>query len=605
MYFPAALDAIPRQEFGARTGALGLAGGPALASRAASQHTVRPPSRRTTHLAQPTDAQLIERWRREPAPLLPLLHDFHDRDNHLSEEVIRQVSEALKIPLADLFGTVTFYHHFARVPGGKLLPRVCDGPICKLHGCDRLMKELGAEPMPCAGRCDDPIPVLRGDELLVGKHAQDLELRASLLPPPNPGGLEECCFAHIREKGRASLAGYRKSGGYVGLASALRELSPAKLLDIVDKSGLAGRGGAGFPTGRKWRAVAAAEGNPKTIVCNADEGEPGCFKDRALMDYDPHALIEGMLLAAFATGAERGFIYLRYEYPDTQAILERALREARDAKWLGSSIQGSNFNFELYVRRGAGAYICGEETSLLNSLEGKHPFPRNRPPYPVTHGFEDKPTAVNNVETLVSVPPIVARGADWYASLGRNGHKGTKIISLSGDVQRPGNYEVPLGFPLQTLLNDWACGPRAGRTVQAVTMAGLSGGFLAGDDLDVTLDEPCLRTKKSFLGAGGVMVFDDSRDMVEVARQAMSFFAHESCGKCFPCRIGTQRLTERLSGAAGPRDLASWQSEVHDIGLAMMATSACGLGTAAPAITESLLRYFPNEVRARVEGAKR
>ncbi|HTF88758.1 MAG TPA: NADH-ubiquinone oxidoreductase-F iron-sulfur binding region domain-containing protein [Planctomycetota bacterium] len=556
-------------------------------------------------MQSPSDAQLIERWRHEPAPLLGLLHAFHDRDNYLSESVIRQVAEALRIPIADLFGTVTFYHHFSRVPGGKLLPRVCDGPICKLHGCERLMGQLGAASMPCAGRCDEPIPVLRGDELLVGTRARDLVLRPSPLPPPNPGGLEECCFAHIREKGRATLAGYRKSGGYAALERTLRELDPTKLLDIVDRSGLAGRGGAGFPTARKWRAVAAAEGNPKTIVCNADEGEPGCFKDRALMDHDPHALIEGMLLAGFATGAERGFIYLRYEYPDTQVILERALREARAANLSGPKVLGSSFSFELYVRRGAGAYICGEETSLLNSLEGKHPFPRNRPPYPVTHGFEDKPTAVNNVETLVSVPPIVARGPEWYAGLGRNGHKGTKIISLSGDVQRPGNYEVPLGFPLQTLLFDWAGGPRPDRTFQAVTMAGLSGGFLAGDDLEVTLDEPCLRSKKSFLGAGGVMVFDDSRDMVEVARQAMAFFAHESCGKCFPCRIGTQRLVERLSLEAGPRDLAAWQDEVHDIGQTMMATSACGLGTAAPAITESLLRYFPDLVRSRLEGAKR
>jgi NADH:ubiquinone oxidoreductase subunit F (NADH-binding) len=257
------------------------------------------------------------------------------------------------------------------------------------------------------------------------------------------------------------------------------------------------------------------------------------------------------------------------------------------------------------VRRGAGAYICGEETSLLESLEGRHPFPRNRPPYPVTHGFEGTPTAVNNVETLCSVPPILHRGADWYAGLGLGEHKGTKIISLSGDVHRPGNYEVPLGLPLRTLLYDWAGGPLPGRRFQAVTMAGLSGGFLGSEDLDVTLDEPSLRTKGSFLGAGGVMVFDDSRDMVAVARQAMEFFAHESCGKCFPCRIGTQRLSERLAGTAGPREAAAWKDEVREIGRTMAAVSACGLGLAAPGITESLLKRFEGQVDAHLEGRTR
>jgi NADH-quinone oxidoreductase subunit F len=294
---------------------------------------------------------------------------------------------------------------------------------------------------------------------------------------------------------------------------------------------------------------------------------------------------------------------LRYEYPHTQAILERAILEATEAGLLGDGILGTDFAFHIHVRRGAGAYICGEETSLLNSLEGKHPFPRNRPPYPVTHGFEDKPTAVNNVETLVSVPQILERGADWYRGLGEGEHAGTKIISLSGDVQRPGNYEVPIGLPLETLLFDWAGGPRTGRTIQAVTMAGLSGGFLK--DTDVTLDEPALRARGSFLGAGGIMVFDDSRDMVEIARQAMSFFAHESCGKCFPCRIGTQRLTERLAGDAGPRDAEVWKAEVHDIGRTMAAVSACGLGIAAPLITESLVRDFPEAVDAHLEARTR
>ena len=315
--------------------------------------------------------------------------------------------------------------------------------------------------------------------------------------------------------------------------------------------------------------------------------------------HDPFAVIEGMTLAAFATGAPIGFIYLRYEYPETEALLEKAIADAEAGGLIGENILGSGFDFKLYVRRGAGAYICGEEGSLLNSLEGKHPFPRNKPPFPVTHGFNNKPTVVNNVETLASVPHIVEKGAEWYRNLGTGEHAGTKLISLSGDIQRPGNYEIPIGLPLQTLLNEWAGGPKEGRTIQAVTMAGLSGGFLAGENLEVTLDEPCIRSKGSFLGAGGIIVFDDSRNMVDAAHEAMAFFAHESCGKCFPCRIGTQRMTERLNGCS-PMSKDEWLEEIADISSTMKATSACGLGMAAPHVTESLVRYFPEQIEAHL-----
>lgn len=545
-------------------------------------------------MPRPTDDALISAWASQPAPLLPLLHAFHDRDGYLSDDAIRVVARGLKIPVADLFGTVTFYHHFSRTPGGLEQARVCDGPVCRMRGYDGLHAALtDATPMPCAGRCDGPVPVLTGHTVRVGTDAASLQETATPLPPAYPGKGSECVFANIREPGRSTLDGYRRTGGYTALEQVRADAST--VLDVLEASGLAGRGGAGFPTARKWRAVAEADarGDHKTIVCNADEGEPGCFKDRALMDHDPHALVEGMAIAAAVTGATVGFIYLRYEYPQTIPILERAIEEAKSAGLLEG--------FDLMIRRGAGAYVCGEETSLLNSLEGKHPFPRNRPPYPVTHGFNDRPTAVNNVETLCAVAPILVHGAQWYQDLGLGEHKGTKVISLSGDVTRPGNYEVPIGLPLMELINDWAGGPLPGRTVQAATMAGLSGGFVAGEDLAVTLDEPCLRGKGSFLGAGGIMVFDDTRDMVDVSRQAMEFFAHESCGKCFPCRLGTQRLSERLAGSAGPTSLPQWNEEVADIGTTMKATSACGLGTAAPLITESLLRYFPERVQQHVE----
>ncbi len=541
-----------------------------------------------------SNADLIAAWQDQPAPLLPVLHAFYERDGCLNEEALTHIADALKIPLALLHGTVEFYHHISSEPGSRDKTRICDGPICRLNAGEQIIAATpGAVPMACAGRCDDPVPALRGGDGLVASLTTDsgtpgFHRRPSPLPAANPGNFEECCFAHIREPQRSALEGYQRTGGYEGLARA-RSLDPADVLKQLEASGLCGRGGAGFPTAVKWRAVRDAPGGPKTLVCNADEGEPGCFKDRALLDHDPHAILEGLAIAAHATGATRAFIYLRYEYPQTHAILEQAITEA------GTELLG----LPIWVRRGAGAYICGEETSLLNSLEGKHPFPRNRPPFPVTHGYEQTPTAVNNVETLASVGPILRHGPDWYAGLGLGEHKGTKLISLSGDVLRPGNYEVPMGLPLQTLLSEWG-GLDPQHSIQAVTMAGLAGGFLGASELDVTLDEPSIRARGSFLGAGGIMVFNETRDMFEIARQAMAFFAAESCGKCFPCRIGTQRLTERLTPCEGSPDADTWRQEVSAIGHSMTQMSACGLGQGAPLITKSLMRIFPDLIDERL-----
>ena len=548
-------------------------------------------------MAAPTNREVIAQWRDKPAPLLALLHVFHDRDGFISEAVLRDIAVGLRIPLAELFGTVTFYHHFAREAPGQDAPRVCTGPVCRLQGGLEILEALreeGATEMPCAGRCDDCVPVLKGHQVFIGKQVDTLSVQLSPLPLPYPGDGEECIFAEIREPEHDTLSGYRRTGGYEALRRAVTTLTQADVIETLKESQLAGRGGAGFPTGMKWESVLNAPGEPKTIVCNADEGEPGCFKDRVILDYAPHAVIEGMVLAAYATGATRGFIYLRYEYPETLKILERALSEAETAGLLGDAILGSkhggeDFNFHIYIRRGAGAYVCGEEGSLLNSLEGKHPFPRNRPPYPVTHGFENLPTVVNNVETLAAATQILRHGAAWYKGLSYDEDlAGTKIISLSGDIRRPGNYEVPFGLPLKTLLYEWAGGAPDGREIQAITTAGLSGGFIAGDDLDITIDEPSFQKVGAMLGAAGIMVFDNTRDMLDVARNAMEFFAEESCGKCFPCRIGTQRLTELLSA---PLEADS-ETLISEIGAVMRATSACGLGTAAPNITDSLMRYF-------------
>lgn len=540
----------------------------------------------------PTNGELIEKWRDAPAPLLGILHAFHDRDGYISEETLRDIAVGLRIPLAELFGTLTFYHHFARETPGQAAPRVCTGPICRLYGGLEILEDLkpdGATPMACAGRCDDCVPVLKGSQVLIGKQTSKLAVKPSPLPPQYQGDKEECIFAEIREPNQNTLEGYQKSGGYEGLKRVVTSHTPQEVIDIIKESQLSGRGGAGFPTGTKWETVLKAPGEPKTIVCNADEGEPGCFKDRVILDYTPHLVLEGMTLAAYATGATRGFIYLRYEYPETLNTLEHAIKDAETAGLVGDDILGEQFNFHIYIRRGAGAYVCGEEGSLLNSLEGKHPFPRNRPPYPVTHGFENLPTAVNNVETLAAATQIIRHGAVWYKSLSYDENiAGTKIISLSGDIKKPGNYEVPFGLPLNTLLYDWADGPLDGRQFQAISSAGLSGGFIGECDFDITIDEPSFQKVGSMLGAAGIMVFDDSRDMQDVAHNAMAFFAEESCGKCFPCRIGTHRLTELLSQPLHTKSM----KQISEIGDVMRSTSACGLGTAAPNVTDSLMRLI-------------
>ena len=389
-----------------------------------------------------------------------------------------------------------------------------------------------------------------------------------------------------------SFTDYEAGGGYAGLKKALM-MMPEEVLDEVKAAGLVGRGGAAFPTGIKWEGAAKAVGQPKYIVCNADESEPGTFKDRILMEEDPHRTIEGMIIAAHAVGASRGYIYVRGEYPYAFKVMNHAIEEARQAGVIGDNILGSGLHFDVEMRLGAGAYICGEETALLESIEGKRGFPRIKPPFPTTHGLFGKPTVINNVETFCNVPLILERGAAGYRALGTERSPGPKLFCVSGQIQRPGLYEVPFGVTLRHLLFDLAGGLKPERKLQAVLIGGAAGAFATEKDLDVRLTFEHLSAADLPLGSGAVMVFDDNADMRDVLKGLTRFFADESCGKCYPCQLGTERQSEIMERVARGLAVPGDRERLSDVGSTMIDASLCGLGQTAPIAFLSAMKLWP------------
>ncbi|NPA90248.1 MAG: NADH-quinone oxidoreductase subunit NuoF [Chloroflexi bacterium] len=384
------------------------------------------------------------------------------------------------------------------------------------------------------------------------------------------------------------LEDYVAHGGFDALRRALLR-RPEKVVEEVKASGLVGRGGAAFPTGVKWEAVARESRTPKYVVCNADESEPGTFKDRVLMEGDPFAVLEGMAIAAYATGASEGYIYVRGEYARAYTLLRSAVDQATQAGFLGDAILGSDFSFHVHIYRGAGAYVCGEETALFESIEGKRGQPRQKPPFPTTHGLFGQPTVINNVETLANVPPLILNGAEWFRSLGPEEAPGPKLFSVSGAVNKPGVYEATMDVTLRELIEEYAGGVRDGGKVQAVLVGGAAGTFVGPKDLDVPMSFSGLRRVGASPGSGAVMVVDERVNMWDVLLRIARFFAHESCGKCYPCRLGTQRqleiVTRMASGALRYKDFLRLQ----DLHATMRDASLCGLGqTAGNAIISGL-----------------
>ena len=389
--------------------------------------------------------------------------------------------------------------------------------------------------------------------------------------------------------------------GYKALAKVLTEMTPEQVIDEVLKSGLRGRGGAGFPTGKKWQFAAASKADQKYMVCNADEGDPGAFMDRSVLEGDPHSVLEAMAIGGYAIGASEGYIYVRAEYPIAVKRLEIAINQARDYGLLGKNIFGSGFDFDIFIRLGAGAFVCGEETALMHSIEGGRGEPKPKPPFPAVRGLFDKPTNINNVETLANIPQIILKGADWFASIGTEKSKGTKVFALGGKINNTGLVEVPMGTPLRDIIYKIGGGIPGGKKFKAVQTGGPSGGCIPADYLDIAIDYDSLTAIGSMMGSGGMIVMDEDNCMVDIARFFLDFTVDESCGKCTPCRIGTRRMLEILEriveGKGEEGDIEKLEALAENI----KATALCGLGQTAPNPVLSTLKYFRDEYEAHIK----
>ena len=574
--------------------------------------------------------RLMAQFPQRQSALLGALFVAQDEVGYLSPEAVTDVAAVMDLPVSEIASVASFYHLYRFHPEGRHVIQVCTNISCQLRGCGRILDhlrrrlqvdvgettadgEFTLKTAECLAACESA-PVMMVDTDRAGPLSErdidsllDQYARASIpgasrpRPTPPPVAPQTAMILrYIHEPDQGELEAYRKRGGYEGLRKALG-MSPDAVTDEVEKSGLRGRGGAGFPTGRKWKFIPKDPAIPRYVVINADEGEPGTFKDRTLLECDPHRLLEGIAIASYAVGAKQAFVYLRREFHQARAGLERALAQASGAGLLGRNILGSGYDLDVVVATGAGAYIAGEETSLLESLEGRRAMPRLKPPfYPAVKGLYSRPTVLNNVETLCHVAWILTEGVERYRQLGP-----PILISVSGHVMRPGVYEVPLGTTIRQVI-ERAGGVRDGRSCKAVFPGGSSSAILPASYLDTPMDYDALAKVDvygSMLGSGALIVMDDTTNMVELVARTVEFYRDESCGKCTPCREGTvwlgQVLRRMLAGQGRSEDLALLDSVARN----MTGTCFCPLGESVPPAIYSSLRFFRPEFEQYAKGA--
>jgi NADH:ubiquinone oxidoreductase subunit F (NADH-binding)/NADH:ubiquinone oxidoreductase subunit E len=536
------------------------------------------------------------------------LREIQRQFGYLPADQLKTLAKKIDVPLFRLHGVASFYPHFHLTPPAKADVRVCQDMSCHLRGAKALRAGLEESfrqsgymdakigGVSCLGRCNEAPAVAINEHIYTGL-SQNL-ITAMVGDVLAGGALPEISLVHRRVP--CASDPYGDGEHYQAVRHLIASRDWAGAFETLRASGLRGLGGAGFPTESKWQLVGQAAGPEKFIVCNADESEPGTFKDRFILTHLPHLVIEGMILAGLLTGARKGILYIRHEYEDQEKILHEEIRRCARAGLLGAQVLGSEFGFDLEIFVSPGGYICGEETALLEAIEGKRAEPRNKPPFPVLQGLWNKPTVINNVETFANVPTILFRGVDWYKSQGLNGAAGLKFIGVSGDVVHPGVYEVSMGTPVSELIFKYGGGIVDGKKLKGFAPSGPSSGYLPASMVDVRLDFKPLADAGSMLGSGALVVCAEDRCMLDMALNSTQFFRNESCGKCVPCRVGSQKLVEMLTGWTEGKGSASDIALIDELSGALRLTSICGLGQVVPAPIASVLKHFRAEVEAHI-----
>jgi len=565
-------------------------------------------------------------YKNKPENLIQILREIHKEQNYITSEQLEEVAKNLNIPISKVYGATTFYTLLSSKPKGKYVIRICSSTPCYMAGSENLLDYLKdklkiqegdtstdglftLELTSCLGICTVAPAIMINDKvygsLNIEKLGQiideckrgEIELKelvslgADILGDKKDRVVLENCGIINPEL----IEDYKLNGGYTALSKAIKEMTPQEVINEIKNSKLVGRGGAAFPTGLKWELSFQATKKPKYIICNADEGEPGTFKDRLVLENDPHKIIEAMVIGGYAVGAEYGYIYIRGEYSLSIKRIKQAIEKAREQNYLGKKILETKFSFDIEVREGAGAYICGDETALMESIEGKRGEPKFKPPYPPISGLWGNPTVINNVETLANVPSIILKGAEWYNKIGLAESTGTKVLTLLGDVKNQGAVEVRLGTNLKDIIYGIGGGIIEGKKLKMVQLGGPSGNSLSPNMIDISLDYKVLSQAGLTLGSGAVLVLCEDRCIIDTVKNIARFFQHESCGKCTPCREGTNIIYHLLSKIALGKGDHEDLKTLKLLGETMNDTSFCGLGQTAPNSLLDTLKLFPEE----------